>query len=131
MKRSGPERSKASSLVTCSQPSPSLPMRQLSGMNVSLKLTSFQSWRPARLVIGHPMGAGGRAVAQKLFGDDVAVQEAPLAAAILPGPGDADPALLAHRLAEFRRARIPAREAVLGLDPRQCLLEEGADFHAQ
>ena len=58
MKRSGPERSKASSLVTCSQPSPSLPIRQLSGMKASLKVTSFQSWRPARLMIGRMVTPG-------------------------------------------------------------------------
>src|SRR5256885_13293554 len=45
-------RSKASSLVTCSHPSPSFPMRQLSGMKASVNVTSFQSWRPARLMIG-------------------------------------------------------------------------------
>ena len=52
MKRSGPERSKASSLVTCSQPSPSLPIRFSSGIKASVKVTSFQSCRPARLMIG-------------------------------------------------------------------------------
>src|SRR5712671_319843 len=77
------------------------------------------------------MRAGGGAVAQQLLGDDVAVEEAPLAAAVLLGPGDADPALLAQRLAELRRERVPAREAVLGLEARQRLLEEGADLTAQ
>src|SRR6266404_7028380 len=74
---------------------------------------------------------GRRAVAQKLLGDDVAVEEAALAAAVLLGPGDADPALLAHRLAELGRARVPACEAVLGLEAGQRLLEKGADLHAQ
>src|SRR6266404_2394815 len=74
---------------------------------------------------------GRRAVAQKLLGDDVAVEETALAAAVLLGPGDADPALLAHRLAELGRARVPAREAVLGLEAGQRLLEEGANLDAQ
>src|SRR5436309_12016629 len=65
---------------------------------LTLLLTAEAQEQRARLAVGHPVRAGRRAVAQKLFGDDKAVEETALAAAIFPGPGDADPALAAQRL---------------------------------
>src|SRR5262249_23164780 len=83
------------------------------------------------LAVGDPVRAGRRAVAQELLGDDVALEEASLAAAVLLGPRDADPTLLPHRPAELGRTRVPARETGLALDDGPYLLEDGAHLHAK
>src|SRR5262249_52292482 len=98
---------------------------------VALLLAAKAQQQRTRLAIGHPVRAGRRAVAQQLLGDDVALQEALLVAAILLGPGDADPAALAQRLAELGRAGVPACEAILGPQRRQRLLEESSHLGAQ
>ena len=98
---------------------------------LALLLAAEAQQQRAGLAVGDPVGAGGRAVAQQLLGDDVALEEALLRAAILLGPGDADPALLAELAAELRREGIPAGEAVLRLHLGQRLLEESADFDTQ
>ena len=56
----------------------------------------------AALAVGDPVRRDRRAGGQHLFQDDVALQRAPLAAAVLLGPGHADPALGAHQFAERR-----------------------------
>src|ERR1700736_5656360 len=98
MKRSGPERSKASSLVTCSQPSPSLPIRQLSGMKASLNVTSFQSWRPAGLEVDQDLAQPLVAIAVLARGAHQ--RDAVVVAMCTRGPhlGAVDPEAARHRL---------------------------------
>ena len=56
--RSGPLRSKASSLVTCCQPAPSSPITRSAGMKTRSKTTSLKSSAPARLRIGRMVMPG-------------------------------------------------------------------------
>src|SRR6185437_10057932 len=88
-----------------------------------------QQW--TRLAVGDPMCPGRRAVAEQLLGNDVAFEEALLRAAVLLGPGDADPAPLAELAGEGRRKGIPAGEAVFRLHLGQRLLQERAHLVPQ
>src|SRR6185437_13402526 len=92
-----------------------LARRDLRQDRLALLLVAETQQQRTRLAVGDPVRAGRRAVAQQLLGDDVALEEALLRAAVLLGPGDADPALLAEFPREGRRKGIPAGEAVFGL----------------
>ena len=59
--RSGPLRSKASSVVTCFQPASSSPTRMSSGTNASWKTTSLKWCAPERSMMGRMLIPGDRA----------------------------------------------------------------------
>ncbi len=85
----------------------------------------------AGLAVGHPVRAGRGAVAEQLLGHDVAVEEARSPPPYCLGQVMPSQPLAPSALLNSGDARVPAREAILGLDLRQRLLEERADFAAQ
>ena len=90
----------------------------------------LQNQRPA-LPIRNPVRSHRRAKIQKLLHQHKSRKSAAPAAAIFPGQGDAQPALVCQRTAEVSVVAGPGLGADVGWDPLHRLREERAHWGAQ